>query len=859
MNMSKTHFLGTGFFLLSVLAKCLVKSVTCDHALITFSQVRLDINKFDQTQYKTASAKVSDANNVEAPSAAHQRILAAKPTLDLIAKLRKLSDQLPDTVPEATDTDNEIHRVITQVHGLDADSVQSTFVRRFKFEILFSENSRSADGRLTHVRRGEFGMKFVLKYLDSIHWESDSDLFAEDDENDLEYRPRRPRGTLSEESDDDFDDDELEQSATLQGSRKRKLLVVHNDEGSDNQTTHRPRPPHKSTLKSKGSTAPPPNVTVIDITDESDDDSEPAKPVNARRGPKNKTKEHYRPPVATTITGGKRWEFRCKHCDKTISVNRTVGRNDSFDDEEKSPRLGNLATHLRTVHDGPDTAIPGAEPDSDLRGISPASAKIMEEFLREGKLNPAVRPTQKGFYAVFAAWILEDDLPFTPCKFLLPSDTTVRNQLAKIYCEMFIALKDDLKARFSALILVNSKIALATDTWTTKSMMFTFAGTIGSWITEDWELVERVLDFHPIQDKEHEGVRAAYALAERLSNLQILEKIITLDNVSVNDVLMVALGRLLAQKLDIQFVPDNSQIHCLAHVVNLAVQNMLAALEEADDPDVVDYYLPNKHLPFHYDPDTDAELRDLEEERFEYESEEAEEAADMEAKAESKAEAEVMEMMANEYENLSALQKHRWNFTEAMISRGQLLRKAIDKQMSEHLETTRDNHTILKSLRVAAAAGLTKLATYYDKARKCQFNVIATTAKNAVPAIPKPSRRSTGSLFDAICDFEEEDVEDNATPGAASELEQFFAAHRTFGRGDRERPLLWWKEFGFHFPVVSRIAREFLAIPGASVSVERLFSKSRNLCRETRSSLKANTIMEAMLMKMWIKEGYFKY
>ncbi|KAF8186575.1 hypothetical protein K438DRAFT_1033042 [Mycena galopus ATCC 62051] len=185
---------------------------------------------------------------------------------------------------------------------------------------------------------------------------------------------------------------------------------------------------------------------------------------------------------------------------------------------------------------------------------------------------------------------------------------------------------------------------------------------------------------------------------------------------------MVALGRLLAQKFDIQFVPDNSQIHCLAHVVNLVVQKMLAVLEEADDPDVVDYYLSNKDLPFHYDPDTDAELRDLEDEQFVYKDEEAEEAANTEAKEESKAKAEVMEMMATEYENLSALHKlrlivtkicsspqrrrsfkiiaakmykdtkapsgrklstlmvirdvkHRWNFMEAMISRGKLLRK----------------------------------------------------------------------------------------------------------------------------------------------------------------------------------------
>jgi hypothetical protein len=55
-------------------------------------------------------------------------------------------------------------------------------------------------------------------------------------------------------------------------------------------------------------------------------------------------------------------------------------------------------------------------------------------------------------------------------------------------------------------------------------MMFTFAGTIASWITEDWELVERVIDFHPIIDKEHEGEYAAKGLAKALSDMGMLEK-----------------------------------------------------------------------------------------------------------------------------------------------------------------------------------------------------------------------------------------------------------------------------------------------------------------------------------------------
>ncbi|KAJ7845222.1 hypothetical protein B0H14DRAFT_2358217 [Mycena olivaceomarginata] len=124
--------------------------------------------------------------------------------------------------------------------------------------------------------------------------------------------------------------------------------------------------------------------------------------------------------------------------------------------------------------------------------------------------------------------------------------------------------------------------------------------------------------------------------------------------------------------------------------------------------------------------------------------------------------------------------KHRWNYTEAMISRALVLQNAIQRwvlerdelhplvlsddhwkllealreslkvftkvtlQMSKsstptlpwvlpmyekmlvHLRSTRDDEKILRPLRVAVSAGLEKLETYYSKARACQFNVIAT-------------------------------------------------------------------------------------------------------------------------------------
>ena len=77
------------------------------------------------------------------------------------------------------------------------------------------------------------------------------------------------------------------------------------------------------------------------------------------------------------------------------------------------------------------------------------------------------------------------------------------------------------------------------------------------------------------------------------------------------------------------------------------------------------------------------------------------------------------------------------------------------------------------------------------------------------------------------------------------------------GKGDEQDPLEWWKTYGGSFPVLSRLARDFLAIPATSVSVERTFSQSRHICSDLRSSMKAETIREALLSKAWIRSGLF--
>ncbi|KAF8226500.1 hypothetical protein L208DRAFT_1301557 [Tricholoma matsutake] len=168
----------------------------------------------------------------------------------------------------------------------------------------------------------------------------------------------------------------------------------------------------------------------------------------------------------------------------------------------------------------------------------------MEDFLKDGILNPALVPTQKGFHCIFTAWILEDDLAFTmgemnginclfhymQSRFTLPSDTTVCDTLHTIFSDLYdLMRKEILVCCFPtnyelpltvSIQNVKSKIACSTDTWTTCSMMYSFAGTIASWVTEDWELVEHVIGFEPISDKEHEGEYAAKAFAKTLSGIR---------------------------------------------------------------------------------------------------------------------------------------------------------------------------------------------------------------------------------------------------------------------------------------------------------------------------------------------------
>jgi hypothetical protein len=72
--------------------------------------------------------------------------------------------------------------------------------------------------------------------------------------------------------------------------------------------------------------------------------------------------------------------------------------------------------------------------------------------------------------------------------------------------------------------------------------------------------------------------------------------------------------------------------------------------------------------------------------------------------------------------------------------------------------------------------------------------------------------------------------------------------------GDEIKDVLcWWKAKSKKYPNLSKMARDYLAIPATSTSSERLFSSGKHLISDTRNSLSPSTIQACQCLKSWSK------
>ncbi len=122
------------------------------------------------------------------------------------------------------------------------------------------------------------------------------------------------------------------------------------------------------------------------------------------------------------------------------------------------------------------------------------------------------------------------------------------------------------------------KLALVLDCWSAPRREGYIAIKV-YWIADSWTLKEALLGFEPVFGK-HSGKSLGCVVWKLLETFELLGRIIaiTTDNASNNKTLLEAVNsaiRWLNIKLNLNLISEISHIPCLAHVIQLAVQQLL--------------------------------------------------------------------------------------------------------------------------------------------------------------------------------------------------------------------------------------------------------------------------------------------
>lgn len=154
------------------------------------------------------------------------------------------------------------------------------------------------------------------------------------------------------------------------------------------------------------------------------------------------------------------------------------------------------------------------------------------------------------------------------------SDKTVHADLMAAFDVEFNSVKEEVNS-------VPGKISITMDLWTSKNFL-SFMAIRAHWLDDDWHYQSKLLDFLYVE-KDHTGENLSKIFDDCLTSYGIpYSKVlgITVDNAPNNGTLFEFL-----MKLTDDISEDTCHIRCLAHILNLAVQDILAALNVPDVED----------------------------------------------------------------------------------------------------------------------------------------------------------------------------------------------------------------------------------------------------------------------------------
>lgn len=187
-------------------------------------------------------------------------------------------------------------------------------------------------------------------------------------------------------------------------------------------------------------------------------------------------------------------------------------------------------------------------------------------------------------------WVIECNQPFTEpqqkasvalIRTLNPDATVVSDKTIK--ADLMAEFESKIKELITEIATVPGKISITMDACTSKNSL-AFLAIRGHWLDQEWKYQSKMLDFAYIEG-DHTGFNLSKIFVDCLARLEIpFTKIlaVTLDNATNNDTFFTWLERH-------GITAVNNRMRCMAHILNLSVQDILKSLKVPYDADFHDY------------------------------------------------------------------------------------------------------------------------------------------------------------------------------------------------------------------------------------------------------------------------------
>jgi hypothetical protein len=198
----------------------------------------------------------------------------------------------------------------------------------------------------------------------------------------------------------------------------------------------------------------------------------------------------------------------------------------------------------------------------------------------------AIQPyTEGGLRQRFAKWVIKADLPFT-----LVDDDEFRQIVSYLRPTAHVISSSTLKRDITSLYSIQKgkvasllqrcagRISFAMDAWTSANYI-PFLGITVHWVDENWKSRCLLMSLEPLSGP-HSGENLSKVFVKACKEFSIFTKIhaITTDSASNNITFMQHLEEV-CRNHRVDFKARNCHVRCLAHAMNLAVQDFLKELK----------------------------------------------------------------------------------------------------------------------------------------------------------------------------------------------------------------------------------------------------------------------------------------